>query len=158
MFLQLTFLLDHVDGNLARYTEKSNVFGQWVDGFSNKLHKFFFALGISIGVFRLTDNPFYLILGSITIFNWFFASYISETKTQFSFKKDLNNSGNSEKRVDLIKFLKQMPFSLIMNNIFGLLILVNKPIFALWFISIVSLNSLQQIYSVRKYWKRENKV
>jgi len=149
LFLQLTFLMDHVDGNLARYTNKSSAFGNWVDEISNKLHKFFFVIGLSMGVFILTNNYLYLVLGSVAIFNWFFAAYISETKRVFKFKSLFSLAKETKK--------DYFPFTLLVNNLFGLLILINKPDFALWFISIVSLNAYQQIYSVRRQWVRKNK-
>src|SRR3989338_1334549 len=46
IFLQLTYLLDHVDGNLARYAERSDEFGKWVDEITNKPCKFFLVLGV----------------------------------------------------------------------------------------------------------------
>lgn len=149
LFLQLTLLMDHVDGNLARYTNKSSVFGNWVDEISNKLHKFFFVIGLSIGIFKLTNNYLYLVLGSVAIFNWFFAAYISETKKVFKFKSLFTLFKETKK--------DYFPFTLLVNNIFGLLILINKPDIALWFISIISLNAFQQIYSVRKQWLKNHK-
>lgn len=149
IFMQFTFLMDHVDGNLARHTGKSSAFGSWVDEISNKLHKFFFVIGLSIGVFRLTDDYLYLVLGSVAVFAWFFAAYISETKRAFRFKSLFALTKGTKS--------SYFPFTLLVNNFFGLLILFNKPDLALWFISIVSLNAFQQIYSVRKQWLRENK-
>lgn len=149
LFLQLTFLMDHVDGNLARYANKSSAFGNWVDEISNKLHKFFFVVGLSMGVFKSTNNYLYLVLGSVAVFNWFFAAYISETKRVFKFKSLFSPSKGAKK--------DYFPFTLLVNNLFGLLILINKPDFALWFISIVSLNAYQQIYSVRRQWIKKNK-
>ena len=149
LFLQLTFLMDHVDGNLARYANKSSAFGNWVDEISNKLHKFFFVIGLSIGVFRLTNNYLYLVLGSIAIFNWFFAAYVSETKGILKIKRELSRAKEAKS--------SYFPFTLLVNNLFGFLILINKPDFALLFVSIVSLNAFQQIYSVRRQWLREHK-
>ena len=149
-FLQLTYLLDYTDGSLARYTGKSSKFGMWVDEFSNKLHKFFYVLGAAIGVFRLTNNPFYLVLGFIASFNWFFSAYISETKTRF-------DSERSEKRkTSFGKFLNQIPMSLIVINTFGFLVLINNAVLALWFVAIVNLIWIKHIYGTRKLWRREH--
>ena len=149
IFLQLTYLLDHVDGNLARYTGRSDEFGKWVDEIANKPPKFFLVLGVSIGLFRMTNNSFYLILGSIAIFNWFYSAYISETKTKFGF-------GISKKsRTSFGKFLNQMLMPITIFNIFGLLVLINKADLALWFVSTVSLISIKQIYSTRKLWRKK---
>src|SRR3989338_7637700 len=79
IFFQLAILLDVVDGSLARYTGIKGTYGSWVDEVTNKLHKFFFVLGITIGIYKNTANSWYIILGFIANFLWFFSAYISET-------------------------------------------------------------------------------
>ena len=148
VFLQFTLILDHVDGAIARYTNNQTMVGSWFDKFSNKLHRFFFVLGISIGVYKMTGQVFYLILGNIAGFLWIFSVYISETrKTMFSFKKDITifKEGKSN---------SAFPFTLLVTNIFGLLVII-KPALALWFVSIISLNAFRQIYSVNIHYQKE---
>ncbi len=149
VFLQLTLILDHVDGAIARYTSNQTMVGSWFDKFSNKLHRFFFVLGISVGIYRITNSPFYLILGSVAGFLWIFSVYISETKKMmFKFKKDMTLFKES-------KHKSAFPFTLLITNIFGFLIIINKPVLALWFIAIISLNAFQQIYSVNRHYHKE---
>jgi len=149
IFLQLTLVLDHVDGAIARYTNNQTMVGSWFDKFSNKLHRFFFVLGISVGIYRVTNDSFYLILGSVAGFLWVFAVYISETKKMmFKFKKDVALFKES-------KHKSAFPFTLLVTNIFGFLIVINKPVLALWFIAIISLNAFQQIYSVNRHHHKE---
>src|SRR3989344_3666818 len=149
IFLQLTLVLDHVDGAIARYTNNQTMVGSWFDKFSNKLHRFLFVLGVTLGVYKTTGDPFYLILGNISGFLWIFALYISETKRIFfKFKDDITlfkESGNRQ----------IFPFTLIVSNIFGILVLSNNPAAALWFVAIISLNAFKQIYSAHKYWSKE---
>ena len=148
VFLQFTLILDHVDGAIARYTNNQTMVGSWFDKFSNKLHRFFFVLGISIGIYKMTGQVFYLILGNIAGFLWIFSVYISETrKMMFSFKKDLTifKEGKSN---------SAFPFTLLVTNIFGLLVII-KPSLALWFVSIISLNAFRQIYSVNIHYQKE---
>lgn len=148
VFLQITYLLDHVDGNLARYTGNCTVFGRWIDRIANNLFKFFFLFGATIGVFRTTNNAFYLILGCIGIFNWIFSTYVSETKGMFTFKKSLSLLPESEK--------SSVPLSLISFNLLGLFALINKVNYALWFFAIFGLVWIKQIYDIHKQWKRES--
>src|SRR3989344_3171334 len=147
--VQITILLDHVDGAVARYTNNQTMVGSWFDKFSNKLYRFLFVLGVTLGVYKTTGDPFYLILGNISGFLWIFALYISETKRIFfKFKDDITlfkESGNRQ----------IFPFTLIVSNIFGILALSNNPAAALWFVAIISLNAFQQIYSAHKYWSKE---
>jgi len=149
VFLQLTIILDHVDGAIARYTDNRTIVGSWFDKFSNKLHKFLFAFGVSLGVYSTTNNPFYLILGNIAGFLWCFATYISETKKMmFKFKDDVTLFKES-------KYKSVFPFTLLVTNIFGLLIIINQPILSLLFVAIISLNAFQQIFSVTMKWGKE---
>jgi len=151
IFLQLTIVLDHVDGAIARYTNNQTALGSWFDKFGNKLHKFFFVFGVSLGVYITTQNPFYLILGNLAGFLWFFSLYISETKKiLFKFKGDITLFKESRHKAVL-------PFTLLVTNIFAFLVLINQPILSLWFITLISLNAFRQIYSVRRQWIRENK-
>ena len=152
IFLQLVVLLDAVDGSLARYTGIKGTYGSWVDKISNKLHKFFFVLGVTVGIYKNTGNSWYLILGYIANFLWFFSAYISETRSlRFAFKEDITIF-KEEKSKMLISF------TLLVTNIFGLLILFNQPVLALWFVSLISLNAFRQIFSIRKQWYKEHKI
>lgn len=151
VFLQLTVVLDHVDGAIARYTNNQTIIGSWFDKLGNKLHKFFFVFGVSLGIYRTTQDPFYLILGNLAGFLWVFSSYISETKKmRFKFKEDITIFKES-------KHKNAFPFALLVINIFGFLVLINRSIWALWFVTIISLNAFQQIYSVTRQWAKENK-
>jgi|TARA_B100001971_G_C18246962_1_gene575044 phosphatidylglycerophosphate synthase len=149
IFLQLTIILDHVDGAIARYTNNQTIVGSWFDKFGNKLHKFFFVFGVTLGVYKITNEPFYLILGNIAGFLWIFSLYISETKKiLFELKKDITLFKES-------RFKTVFPFTLLVVNIFGFLVLINQAILSLWFIIILSLNAFQQIYTVRKHHYKE---
>lgn len=149
LFFQITILLDHVDGAIARYTKKQSTLGSWFDRFSNKLHRFFFVFGVSMGAYKTTNDPLALMLGAIAIFLWFFSLYISETRrSMFKFKEDMTLFKESKRKY-------AFPFNLLAMNLFGVLILISQTI-ALWFIILVSLNAFQQIYSVARQWRKEN--
>lgn len=150
IFLQLTVLTDHIDGAIARYTNNQTIVGSWYDKFGNKIHKFLFVFGVSLGIYRITNDPFYLMLGNVAGFMWVFSLYISETK-RFFFKFKEGTTMFKES-----KYKTFFPFTLLVTNIFGLLILINQPIAALWFVIIVSFNSFQQIYTATKKWAKEN--
>lgn len=145
LFLQLTTLCDCIDGNLARYTGKGTVLGEWYDLIANKLHKFFFLLGASIGVFRMTNDPFYLILGSISIFSWHFTAYVNEmAKRMFMDKKS---------RTSLIVKGVRIPVNWLAMNLLGLAALLNKVSYALWFFSIfIPIWAIVKIWKIHKKW------
>ncbi|MEK6949741.1 MAG: CDP-alcohol phosphatidyltransferase family protein [Nanoarchaeota archaeon] len=149
LFFQIAILLDHVDGAIARYTKKQSILGSWFDRFSNKMHRFFFVFGISMGAYKTTNDPLVLMLGIVAIFLWFFSLYISETRrNMFKFKEDVTLFKESKRKY-------AFPFNLLAMNIFGFLVLISQTI-ALWFIILVSLNAFQQIYSVARQWRKEN--
>lgn len=151
LFFQLTLLLDHIDGCVARYTNTKSVLGRFVDEVSNKLHRFFLIVGVSSGAFVQSGNEHHLVLGIVAVFLWFFAAYVSYVKaTIFSFKEDITLLKEDKRGLGI-------SFNLLVMNVFGLLVLINQPVLALWFITLISLNAFQQIYSVRKQWFRENK-
>lgn len=133
ILLQLTIVLDHVDGNLARLTGQTNEYGVWIDQISNKLHKFFLLFGASIGVFIKTNNVIYLIIGTVAIFNWFFTGYLSETRKVRSVFKESNKS--------------YFPGSLILYNLLGLCALFNHVEYALWFIAIVGFVWVKKLFN-----------
>ena len=148
LLFQITILLDHVDGAIARYTKKQSILGSWFDRFSNKMHRFFFIFGVSIGAYKAANDPSMLMLGSVAIFLWFFSLYISETRrNMFKFREDVTLLKESKRRY-------AFPFNLLAMNIFGVLALINMAI-SLWFIIAVSLNAFQQIYSVARQWRKE---
>lgn len=147
VFLQLTILLDHVDGNLARYTNRCTELGKWTDAISNILHKFFFLFGASVGVFRITNNPLYIILGFLALFNWNFSAFINATRYMLNFKKHPTLFKESK---------RYFPVSLIGYNIIGLSALLNKVGYMLWFFAIFGFFVwLKLIYNVFRQWKRE---
>jgi len=76
LLLQITVLTDHVDGNLARFTNQSSRFGEFWDDMANKLIKFFVLLGMSFGAYRQTGEPMILFFGSIAIFNITYSSFL----------------------------------------------------------------------------------
>lgn len=80
LFLQLAVLTDHVDGNLARYTQNLTAFGQLWDDLANKQIRFFTLLGMSYGAYVQTGQPLILLIGSIAIFNFIYISHINYVK------------------------------------------------------------------------------
>jgi len=63
LILQLHYILDHVDGNVARLTNKKSKRGLYLDYISNITINPFTLIFLSIGVFRATGNINYLYYG-----------------------------------------------------------------------------------------------
>ncbi len=88
--LQLWYLLDHVDGHIARYRKQSNLTGVYFDYLTHYVVHAGIFTGIGYGVFRKTGNLFYLMTGvaaamAIIFFNLcydvLYKAYFSRIKT-----------------------------------------------------------------------------
>jgi phosphatidylglycerophosphate synthase len=84
---QLWYLLDHVDGQIARYTKTSSITGIFYDFISHHIVNLSILSGLGYGLFRVTGESQYLLAGylaavSITLFH---AIYESEYKALFGF-------------------------------------------------------------------------
>lgn len=67
IFFFLSYILDLVDGEIARYKNISSTFGHWLDKVSDSTTLFLVCVGISIGFFTQTKNPSTLILGLFSL-------------------------------------------------------------------------------------------
>ncbi|MBA2338782.1 MAG: CDP-alcohol phosphatidyltransferase family protein [Pyrinomonadaceae bacterium] len=61
-------LFDHMDGSVARLKSMESAFGSYFETVCDFVYYFSFAVGISIGLYRATDNQFYLFLGVALLF------------------------------------------------------------------------------------------
>jgi len=73
--LQLSFLFDCADGQLARFRGSSSVFGAILDRICDRVKLFAVLLGLAYGSFRVTGEAEPLVLG----FAYFFSDYMVET-------------------------------------------------------------------------------
>lgn len=65
-FLQLWYLLDHVDGQIARYRKQETITGIFFDYISHHLIHMGVFMGISWGVFAYKANILYIFLGILS--------------------------------------------------------------------------------------------
>jgi len=64
----LSFVLDCVDGKIARLKGLGTVFGGWLDYVFDRIRVLACALALTIGQFSATDRPVYLYLGVAIVF------------------------------------------------------------------------------------------
>jgi len=74
LLVQLSFLLDCVDGQLARYRASSNLFGSILDRVCDRLKLFAVVFGLSVGLYRTSGDATALAVG----FGYFFCEYMVE--------------------------------------------------------------------------------
>lgn len=60
--------IDHIDGGIARIKSKESAFGAHFDTFCDHIFYFSLAIGLTVGLYRETDNLFYIGLGIAALF------------------------------------------------------------------------------------------
>jgi len=68
MLIQLVFILDCLDGQLARYREQSSNFGAWYDRVTDRIKDFLIYFSIALGHFKIYADWKIWPLGMISLF------------------------------------------------------------------------------------------
>ena len=68
MLIQLVFVLDCLDGQLARYREQSSNFGAWYDRVTDRIKDFLIYFSIALGHFKIYEDWKIWPLGMISLF------------------------------------------------------------------------------------------
>jgi phosphatidylglycerophosphate synthase len=73
LFLQIATILDRCDGEVARVKLMETKRGQWIDTICDQLTILSFIIGVPLGYYRISENPWVLALGglNLTIFLFF---------------------------------------------------------------------------------------
>lgn len=89
IFFNLSYTLDCVDGELARYKKLSSKFGAWWDSIGNKIVEYIIFLSLTIGLYFRTTDPVVLILGIFASNNIMMISNIRTlNRVHFDIKPD----------------------------------------------------------------------
>lgn len=101
----IAYILDCLDGQLARYTGKSSEIGDYLDKTLDVLKIGIITLAMSIAAYNITDKTYYFILGFLACFGLLFRYYI-KLETMFgAINRDKNYLDKSRaKRQELYKF------------------------------------------------------
>lgn len=76
IFINLFVILDLVDGDIARHTQTSSLFGRWFDLFFDKLNEVYIIFILIYMSFQQSNDNIFLILGYILISMHFAYQYI----------------------------------------------------------------------------------
>lgn len=107
VFLNLSFLMDHVDGEIARYKNLKSLFGTCLDQIVNKIVESSVFIGITIGAYNQINNYSVFIFGILALFNIFMIHIVRAITSQVGF----------EHRSEL-KLSKKMHIGSVDTNIF----------------------------------------
>ncbi len=103
LLLQLGFILDHVDGEIARYKKTFSPKGVLLDTTVEQILYPLVFISIAINVYRSTDHHIYLILGASSaffyslIFNMQFALLYVEQERKRAVQQKFRDMGEHEK-------------------------------------------------------------
>ncbi len=86
VFLHLSFLMDHVDGEIARYKNLKSPFGAWFDQITDRIMESLVFISITIGIYNNTNNYLVFIFGMLAVFNLFMIGHIRGTTSQLGFE------------------------------------------------------------------------
>ncbi len=98
ILLPLSYILDCLDGQLARFTGRTSEVGDYLDKTLDVFKIFIINLGMGIAAFRFTDKNYFIILGFISCFGFLFRYYI-KLETMFgAVNKDKDYLSKSRSR------------------------------------------------------------
>jgi len=99
-------VLDYTDGNVARITKQTSLRGKFLDLISGIILNAAFYLSVGYGVYQITNNNFFIILGSLT------AMFSCIINYSFLLNKYIKLENNlSHKNISLVNKLKKSGFS-----------------------------------------------
>ncbi|MEJ0073715.1 MAG: CDP-alcohol phosphatidyltransferase family protein [Candidatus Saccharibacteria bacterium] len=76
LLLPVSYILDCLDGQLARYTGRTSPIGDYLDKTLDVLKIGLINVAMGVAAYRLTGKDYYLILGFISCFGFLFRYYI----------------------------------------------------------------------------------
>ena len=83
LLLVFSYVLDCLDGQLARYTGKSSVIGDYLDKTLDVFKIGIINAAMSIAAYNLTGDSYYFLLGFVSCFGFLFRYYI-KLETMFA--------------------------------------------------------------------------
>ena len=67
VLFQAQSVLDGCDGEMSRVTHRGSRTGEWLDTVGDDLTNYGFFAGAALGLYRVSENPLYLLAGAVTV-------------------------------------------------------------------------------------------
>lgn len=71
IMIQIHFIFDCLDGELARFQKRTSIYGGWLDQIIDRISEFLFIIGLTWGLYRSTGTWWIWPLGSMAFFSLF---------------------------------------------------------------------------------------
>ena len=71
VMIQVHFIFDCLDGELARFQQKTSIYGGWLDQMIDRISEFLFLFGLTWGLFRSSGDWWLWPLGGAAFFSLF---------------------------------------------------------------------------------------
>lgn len=96
LLVQVSWVFDSVDGQLARYKNLSTKFGAWLDDQLDVLKSFLYLMSFSCHFFLLTNSIQFIVWGSICSFLFCFLMLFFEKRKSLVVQKEANSVSMSD--------------------------------------------------------------
>lgn len=107
VLIMLSFILDSCDGDVARYTGLKSKKGSWLDFVTDEIKNSSFIIGISIGLFRQTNDPLTFFYGLLALFGLYITFVVIEGAGQRLKKGSLKTA---HANIGIVKKLEKLGF------------------------------------------------
>jgi len=98
LLLPFSYILDCLDGQLARYTGKSSAIGDYLDKTLDVLKIGIINAAMSIAAYKLTGETYYFLLGFLSCFGFLFRYYIKLETMFIAISRDKDYLDKSRER------------------------------------------------------------
>lgn len=97
VLIQLVFILDCLDGQLARYREQSSNFGAWYDRVTDRIKDFLIYFSIAFGHYRIYEDwKIWPLAMTSLFFVYLFDYYVNQDiKLEAADRKEKNQAGKT---------------------------------------------------------------
>lgn len=132
LLLQMSHILDYVDGEIARYHKKKSLEGLFLDIAYHGITKSGFFIGVSFGLYNFYPYPLVFLLGALATISFVTGSYLL-SYSEWIREEDKGGSDKNKFKKD---FETEGKYLLIRNISKKVLILWNS--FALWWLVFIA--------------------
>lgn len=133
VLVQLSFITDCMDGQLARYRQQFSDFGAWLDRVSDRVKDFLYFVSLAYGYYRIHGDPY----SSETVEAWLiwplamtasFAIFLIDYYVNQDMKLKALDANKNQLSLNISKKKSNSPFKLILKSVLQLGLQVYRAI------------------------------